>query len=159
MVVTSLAVVDGTTQVLTVRTAPVGAACTLMRNAAVLATIAATPATVQLHRERDDLVVTCEKPGWDRSVTVIPAKFTGVTAGNVLVGGLVGVVVDEATGANYRYDDDRVILLTPRPHGGPTALPLLPPRLPVVPGRPAGPAGSVDPALILSEAPPRQGLG
>ena len=120
-------VIDGTTQTLTVRTAPVGAACSVLRGADVVGTIPATPGTILLHRERPDLTVVCDKPGWERSVTVIPSRFTGVTAGNLFVGGLVGVVVDEATRANYRYDQDEIIQLTPQSASGAT--------IPRAPGR------------------------
>ncbi len=128
-------IVDGTTQTLTVRTAPVGATCSILRGADVVGMVPATPGTIQLHRERPDLTVVCDKPGWDRSVTVIPSKFTAVTVGNLFFGGLVGVVVDEASRANYRYDQDDVIQLTPRAVPGP-----------VGPNASAAPAGEVRPA-------------
>ena len=107
-------IVDGTTQTLTVRTAPVGATCSILRGPDVVGMVPSTPGTILLHRERPDLTVVCDKPGWDRSVKVLPSKFTAVTVGNLFFGGLIGVVVDEATRANYRYDRDEVIQLTPQ---------------------------------------------
>lgn len=105
--------IDGTDQTVTLRTAPVGAACTIQSGADIVGRIAATPGTILVHREKQDLAVVCQKPGWNTVVTTIPSRFTGVTAGNVLIGGLIGVVVDEATRANYRFRDDTTILLTP----------------------------------------------
>ena len=125
-------IIDGTTQTVTVRTAPVGATCSVLRGPDTLGTIAATPGTILLHRERPDLTVVCDKPGWERSVTTIPSKFTGVTVGNLFVGKLVGVVVDEATRANYRYDQYPIIELTPQTPAGY----VLPPRTSSNPPRP-----------------------
>jgi len=34
------------------------------------------------------------------------AHFGGATFGNIIAGGIVGVVVDAASGANYSYNDD-----------------------------------------------------
>ena len=115
-------IVDGTTQTFTVRTAPVGATCSVLRGPDTLGTIPATPGTILLHRERPDLTIVCDKPGWARSVTTVPSKFTGVTVGNLFFGGLVGVVVDEATRANYRYDNDTIIELSPGLAGSPGRL-------------------------------------
>lgn len=109
--------IDGTEQTVTLRTAPVGASCILQSGPAIVGRIPSTPGTLLLHREKQDLGVVCQKPGWDTVVTTIPSQFTGVTFGNVIVGGLIGIVVDEATRANYRYKDDTMILLTPAPVG------------------------------------------
>ena len=107
-------VIDGTTQTVTVRTAPVGANCSLQRNGLTVGTILATPGTVAVHREKQDITAVCQKRGWATAVTTLPSRFTAVTVGNIFAGGLIGVVVDEATRANYRYDEDTTILLTPQ---------------------------------------------
>ena len=111
-------VIDGTQQTVTLRTAPVGASCQVQRGGTVLAVVT-TPATLVVQRARGDLVVDCRKPGWGDTQAVLPGRFTGVTAGNVILGGLAGVVVDEATQANYRYEEDTTILLAPPGTSGP----------------------------------------
>ena len=118
--------IDGTNQTFTVRTAPEGAACNVQRDGAILATIPSTPGTLVVRRERADMMVICQKPGWAVTAIPVPSHFTGVTAGNVIIGGLTGVVVDEATQANYRYDDDKLILMAPRAAAGPSGMVTLP---------------------------------
>ena len=110
--------IDGTEQAVTLRTAPVGASCVLQSGADIVGRIPSTPGTLLLHKEKQDLAVVCQKAGWNSVATTIPSQFTGVTAGNVLAGGLIGIVVDEATRANYRYREDTMILLTPAPPAG-----------------------------------------
>jgi hypothetical protein len=65
--------------------------------------------------------VTCGKEGYVSSTIVVQAGFTGTTFANILLGGVVGVVVDAASGANSRYPADiRVDLAeTPRPAAAP----------------------------------------
>jgi hypothetical protein len=44
---------------------------------------------------------------------VLSSKFTGATVGNILLGGIVGVVVDAASGANNKYPERVTIVMTP----------------------------------------------
>ncbi len=110
-------VLDGTTQAVTIRTAPVGASCSVRQGQDVVREIRSTPETFLVKRNQKDLLVTCEKPGWDVSATLLRAKFTGVTVGNLFIGAFGGLVLDGASGADFRYDDDRIIQLTPRGSG------------------------------------------
>ncbi len=121
--------IDGTTQTVTIRTGPVGAACSVSRNGAVLGTIPSTPGTLLVHRDVVDLDVTCQKPGWAVASTQIKSRFTGVTAGNIfwpLVGPVllvvVGAVVDDATRSDYRYAEDILINMTPQSGAGPSGV-------------------------------------
>ena len=107
------AAIDGTSQTLTIRTAPVGGTCSVQRGQAVLGMIRAAPGTLVLSRTPQDLTVLCEKPGWLPTLTTMRAKPTGVTVGNVFLGGIPGFITDHETHADYRYDDDVTVLLTP----------------------------------------------
>ncbi len=124
---------DGTSQTVTVRTGPVGAACTVARQGVILGTIPSTPGTLVLHRDVVDLDVTCHKPGWATAATRIKSRLTGITAGNMfwpVVGPLVlvavGPVVDDATRANYRYAEDILINMTPQSGAGPSGVVVVP---------------------------------
>lgn len=105
-------IMDGNTQGVSISTAPSGATCNVARNGASLGTIQ-TPGMVTVERSKNDLTVTCGKAGTQTVQLTQPAKFTGVTFGNVIAGGLFGVVVDAATGANYRYDNQMLVVLPP----------------------------------------------
>lgn len=58
-------------------------------------------------------LVTCTKDGFQNATTTIPAKFNAVTAGNIILGGLVGIAVDAASGANYGYAEKTDIPMLP----------------------------------------------
>jgi hypothetical protein len=95
-------VVEGTTQSVAVATPPAdGAKCTLENSEGTW--FVTSPGNAQIHKTKNDLHITCKKDGFrDAGITVAP-HFNGATTGNVIAGGLVGLGVDAATGANYNY--------------------------------------------------------
>lgn len=105
-------IIDGNTQAVSISTAPAGATCSVARDGTPFGAIQ-TPGMVTVERSKRDLVVTCGKAGSQTVQLTQPAKFTGVTFGNLVVGGLFGAIVDAASGANYRYDSQVLIILPP----------------------------------------------
>jgi len=96
-------IIDGTTQSVSVNTTPEsGAQCTLTNSQGTW--YLTTPGSTTVHKTKTDLDVTCTKSGYRPGHVVAASHFTGKTAGNILAGGLVGVGVDAASGANYHYD-------------------------------------------------------
>ena len=61
--------------------------------------------------------------GYQPTTTAASSSFTGTTFGNILAGGLIGVAVDAASGANSRYPSEvRVKLVEiPKPAEPPPA--------------------------------------
>jgi hypothetical protein len=117
-------IVDGSTQSVSVSTTPVqGAACTLTSSQGTW--YVTTPGTVQVHKTKNDLTVTCSKDGFQPGSQVAVSKFGGATFGNIVLGGGVGAIVDASTGANYYYDSPLTIPLgepkgaAPAPMAGP----------------------------------------
>ncbi|NOT42949.1 MAG: hypothetical protein HOP13_20920 [Alphaproteobacteria bacterium] len=106
-------VVKGTKQDVAISTDPPGASCMVSRNGAEVAMIAQTPGIVQVSRDRAALVVSCTKaPEFAAPATqTVDSKFNGATLGNILLGGVVGVVVDASTGANYSYPEQVAVSL------------------------------------------------
>lgn len=95
-------VVKGTTQSVSVSTPPhSGARCTLISEAIGTRTII-TPAVVELTKSKHNINVSCKK-GCLRGVGTIPSNFEGMSAGNVLLGGVVGLGIDAASGAMNKY--------------------------------------------------------
>jgi len=113
--------IEGTSDNITVTTTPAGAMCTIDREGQRVGAVAATPASIRINKSRRDLSVTCGKEGYVSSTIAVEAGFTGTTFANILLGGVVGVVVDAASGANSRYPADiRVDLAEmPRPAAAP----------------------------------------
>jgi hypothetical protein len=100
------AITTGTTQPLTVTTKQsginvVGAACELTNGKGTY--YITTPGTVTVTRSYSDMVVVCKKDPLPDANMTVKSSVKGMAFGNILVGGLVGVIVDTSTGAAYDY--------------------------------------------------------
>ncbi len=85
-------------------------------------------------KRKNDLSVTCAKDGYQTATVAHPPSFGAATFGNIVAGGVIGVVVDAASGANYTYPDDICVDLAANP------APALPPvALQAPPGGPDAP--------------------
>ena len=65
--------------------------------------VSRTPGTTMVNKSCSALTVECSKPGFPDHVERVKAGFQAMTAGNVLIGGLIGIGVDAATGAACKY--------------------------------------------------------
>jgi hypothetical protein len=87
----------GTTETFSIQTMPTGVAATLSNGLACT-----TPCTLTVKR-RGTFTVTLEKKGYETIMTSVVSSRDGAgtagMAGNLLVGGIVGIGVDAATGA------------------------------------------------------------
>ncbi|MFO1081397.1 MAG: hypothetical protein U1E23_12335 [Reyranellaceae bacterium] len=106
-------IVNGTTQDVMLETQPEGAACKVERQGALVASVDPTPGKVKLPRQSDVLTVTCTRDGFEPSKEALTSTFSGATFGNLLLGGLVGVVIDSSSGANNKYPERVSVILTP----------------------------------------------
>jgi len=116
LVLTSAAcatVVGGTTQEVFIESEPAGASCKVDRLGANVGVVNPTPGRVNVSRSKETMIVGCTRDGYDLSNEVVASSFTGATLGNILLGGVVGVVVDAASGANNKYPDRVLVVLTP----------------------------------------------
>src|SRR5579864_8626024 len=105
-------IVEGTTQSVSVSTTPEeGAQCTLVNSQGTW--YLTTPGITTVHKTKTDLKVICDKPGFGEGHAVALSHFGAMTAGNVIAGGVVGIGVDAASGANYHYDSPIVVALGP----------------------------------------------
>jgi hypothetical protein len=103
-------IVDGSTQSVSVATTPVqGAACTLTNSEGTW--FVTSPGSVQVHKTKNDLTVSCAKDGYQPGSQVAVSKFGGATFGNIVAGGGIGAIVDAASGANYYYDSPLTVPL------------------------------------------------
>ena len=95
--------INGSSQAVSVVTAPPGASCTLDRNGERLGTVGLTPGNLTVSKSKNDLLVTCDKPRYQQARLVQPPRFVPTTFGNLIAGGVVGIVGDASSGANYVY--------------------------------------------------------
>ena len=96
-------IVKGSSETIAIHTVPVsGAVCTLSNPRGTWRV--STPGRVRVKRSNEDMDVTCKALGYTDATGTISSDFETWTLGNVLIGGLVGLVVDWSTGAVNRYD-------------------------------------------------------
>jgi hypothetical protein len=96
-------IIQGTTQSVSVATTPEsGAQCTLKNSEG--SWFVTSPGNATVHKTKNDLTVDCVKAGYTDAHTTAISHFGGTTAGNILAGGIIGIGVDAASGANYHYD-------------------------------------------------------
>lgn len=106
-------IVEGTDQQVTVNTTPQGAKCALTRAGEVIGVANPTPQTLTLDKSKNDVTIVCEKAGFQEATAVLDSEFQAMTLGNLLVGGVIGVGVDAATGALNEYDSSVTVPMTP----------------------------------------------
>lgn len=113
-------IVKGSSQAINVATPPTaGATCTLMNKGGTW--ILVSPSSVTVDKSKEDIQVRCTKPGWQDASAIIPSSFQGWTVGNILLGGVIGIGVDSATGALHEYPNTFQVPMLP--DGSPVALP------------------------------------
>ena len=82
-----------------------GAECTVTggRKNAVDESFTTPMEGVQIRRDKSGIHVACSKEGYGDASRTVASKYEAGTAGNLVVGGLLGVGVDAVTGAMFRY--------------------------------------------------------
>ncbi|MBX9591825.1 MAG: hypothetical protein K2X43_21235 [Hyphomonadaceae bacterium] len=91
-----------------------GATCTLSSASVGKRTITA-PATIAIEKGSDNIAVHCKKECHHDGVGVIASSVEPMTAGNILIGGVVGLGVDAVSGAINKYEPEATIQMTPIP--------------------------------------------
>ena len=135
-------ILDGTTQQIAVNTNPSGANCGLYRQGQRIATIQDTPGSALVQKTKNNIWVACVKPGFLPASYLNHSGLTDASFGNILAGGVIGVAVDSATGADNKYEGTVNVSMIPRPLGQPD-----------LPGLPATFDGSF-PQVVQVPAPP-----
>ena len=106
-------VTKGTTQTISIMTPGAhGAECQLTSPAIGTQTMIA-PGNIALSKSRKDIQVVCRKECFEDGVGTIQSKVAAMTAGNVILGGGIGLVVDAASGAMNKYEPNLTIAMTP----------------------------------------------
>ena len=61
------------------------------------------PATIEVHKDYSHLKIACKSPFFKEVAVTVPSMLNLSTAGNLLVGGLVGTGVDVYSGSAFAY--------------------------------------------------------
>jgi hypothetical protein len=108
-------ITKGTTQVVAIDTPGVPrAVCTINTQSGPKQV--ATPGTVVLAKSSASLPITCTKQCYLNGVSIIRAGTEAMAAGNVILGGVIGLGVDAASGAMNKYPDQVTVAMTPDPN-------------------------------------------
>jgi hypothetical protein len=99
-------ITTGSTQPLSVTTkqagtSVVGAACELTNGKGTY--YVTTPGTVTVKRSYSDMVVVCKKDPLPDANMTVKSSVKAMAFGNIILGGVVGAIVDTSTGAAYDY--------------------------------------------------------
>ena len=62
-----------------------------------------TPGSTTIVRSNEDLIVTCKKDELAPGIATVESATKGSMAGNILFGGVIGVIIDHNSGAAYEY--------------------------------------------------------
>ena len=108
--------------------------------------VCTTPCTLQFSR-KDEFTVTASKPGYHSAQTPVGTRIAAGGAagfaGNVLVGGVIGMAVDASTGATLEHYPNPVMLTLVPLHRGET--PRVIQQQPPVPPPPPPPSAEAGP--------------
>ncbi|MCG8493015.1 MAG: hypothetical protein MI743_15450 [Sneathiellales bacterium] len=103
----------GTTQQIFVDTKEVEDAKCTLKNHKGQWTVESTPGTATVPRGGGAITVDCEKPNYKKSSQVVAENFEEMTLGNVLIGGIIGIAVDAASGAAFKYPERVSVYMEP----------------------------------------------
>jgi hypothetical protein len=106
-------ITTGSNQALTVTSDPSGANCTLERGGETVGVVNPTPGSVTIPKSTRDLTIRCERQGYEPGVRTISSSFQVATLGNLILGGVVGLAVDAASGAVSSYEPNIQVSLIP----------------------------------------------
>ena len=84
-----------------------------------IGTVSPTPGSITVKRAGDSIRVICSKNGYRDATYLNKPGLNAATLGNVILGGLVGLAVDAASGANNKYEEVMTIRLEPASAGEP----------------------------------------
>lgn len=111
-------IVNTTTQKVPLNTTPDGAKV-FMKGVHV----GTTPAVLQLSRGDADFILRFEKDGYDPIDVTLTKNVSGVIIGNVLLGGVIGLVIDFVDGAAYTLSPGELNIIMQKQEIKKTALP------------------------------------
>ncbi|AKR44260.1 hypothetical protein [Methylophilus sp. TWE2] len=111
MVTGCATVTQGTQQAISFKLEPPSTLCEITRiGDGKLGRVSASSNTIYVGKDKDDIIVTCNAPGYEQSTTKVVSGATGAGVTGVLID--FGIT-DMITGAMYRYPEEVTISLAP----------------------------------------------
>jgi len=104
-------IVKGTTQTISIDTPGAPGAKCILSSTSVGTKKVTTPVNITVDKGSNNITVTCKKRCFHDGKGVISSNVEGMAAGNIVVGGLIGLGVDAATGAMNKYNTNNQIAM------------------------------------------------
>jgi hypothetical protein len=70
-----------------------------------------TPGKVKVKRDVRTIRFDCTKQGYEDGRVYLNSRYETASAGNIILGGHIGMAIDESTGASRRYDENVLVPL------------------------------------------------
>jgi hypothetical protein len=106
-------IIEGRSQQIVINTNPSGATCSLIRNDMPIGTVTPTPNGILIEKTKHDIIVKCNKEGYQEATYFNKSGSAGATFGNIVLGGGIGWAIDSASGADNKYDSPLNITMVP----------------------------------------------
>ena len=104
-------ITTGKEQRLTFDTDPAGADCTVTQAGIDIGRFQ-TPRMLSVRRANGPLVVACRKAGYHQTRAMISSTMSDGAWGNLVAGGVIGIMIDQSSGAAFRYYDPPKLPMT-----------------------------------------------
>ena len=112
-------IVSGRGQIVTMETPDVQQARCELENHKGTWTVTATPSPVTIRDSASDMVVVCEKEGYDKTTGSFASTVKPWLFGNIIFGGIIGLIVDLSDGAGFEYDEKFILVMKESEPGSP----------------------------------------
>lgn len=108
---------EGTHQDIQIVTNPPGASCVFERHGEVLGTVPQTPGTMTVRKTKYDIMIKCDKAGYQQAQFLNHSGTSAAIAGNVAADVVLTLgmssIIDSANGADNKYDSAVNVSLVP----------------------------------------------
>jgi len=94
-----------------ITTDPIGAECELIGDGYNM--VVTSPANIQLDSDAAPVTIICNADGHLEERTEIDTSMDGTIFGNLILGGLIGVAIDAASGSGQKYPESVELVLVP----------------------------------------------
>jgi hypothetical protein len=111
-------ITTGGFQTIGVKTDPEGADCRFFHDGNLVARVNPTPGPILVGKSFGNISALCRKDGYQDTAGTIGSAFQPMTFGNIILGGLVGIVIDATSGAMTKYPEAVTFLLVPHEFPG-----------------------------------------
>lgn len=102
-------IIKGTSQDISIKSNPSNANVQIKTTGGVESWTGVTPASVKLSKKKE-YVVTIQLSGYKDATVQITQSFEAWTIGNLLCGGVIGIIIDAVDGAMWKLEPDQIMV-------------------------------------------------